>query len=290
MFFLKRNIFVGLEITDPAIKLLKLRRSGKNFQVITQGIQPLPAGAVLNGKIKQPEIVIKQLNELVKQTKTHSCKTAIALPYHTTFAKHISLAKGFTELEIEVEINSHLKKLIPEIEDNLCFDFVKLSELNTDHIEFFIIAARNEIVESYIQLATASGLNIKKVDVNLYALVRAMNISAIANDTAYIVIDHQENFVQCIMVHHHEIIFYQQWDFVRETFIYSLKQALQLSISIHPQCIPAELYFLGEELIFNDIQKNLTMKTFLVKPPAESAANMMTALGLALRGLQYARY
>lgn len=57
--------------------------------------------------------------------------------------------------------------------EELSFDFVELDSVDKSQHEFLLVASRSEQLNTYISLVNASGLKIKIIDVETYALMRA---------------------------------------------------------------------------------------------------------------------
>ena len=164
---------VGLDIQPDEICLLQARRGKRKIQIEKYAFTELPVGAVVNGNINQFDTVCLAIKKLVRETGTAKCETAIALPSCCVMTKRIQLPAYLRNNECEAEIRENLPRYLPEIADDLCFDFVSVSEQAALQ-DILLVVARRRHLDLYATIVREAGLHVTRVDVDYYALLRAL--------------------------------------------------------------------------------------------------------------------
>ena len=165
---------VGVDIGTQSIKLVELGGSMSAPKVLAWGSEPLPEGAFKDNTLAGPEVVSEKLHKLLSQTGAKSEDMAVAISSSHAITKTISMPKGMDDLEMEEQISIEATHFIPYPLDevNIDFQIVGPSSTNNDEDDVLLVACRRAIVEDYVDLIEDSGLSIKYVDIDTYALER----------------------------------------------------------------------------------------------------------------------
>lgn len=259
----------------------------------------LPEGCVIDGKIKKAEIIRSVLKQLISQAGVESASVAIALPSQSVINKQIKLPASLTEDELEAEIALNLKHYLPGIDDDLCFDFID-GGIDGELRDVLLIATRVAQLNEYIHVIEDVGLNIKIVDVESFALMRAIYFGRAYNETIP-VLNISPAHSYFTIFKNKEILFHQQLSHTnKRDIIQQLKLALQLFYSTHHHAPIEAIFLCGKASMLADIEwmiKNeLKLKTEFPNPfssmltsivDAEElkmiAPQMLVSCGLALR-------
>jgi type IV pilus assembly protein PilM len=166
---LRSRALVGIDIHASEIRLLQLRRRHCGFSVEKVGNALLPAGAVLDGKIKQLDSVAAVLKNLVITTRTQGASAAMALPVSAVISKRVVVPTAALQSRSREQFQAYF----PGVQDALCFDYAITGKVESNTADIFLIAAKLESLNDYLLLAEHVGLKIKIIDVDSYALTRA---------------------------------------------------------------------------------------------------------------------
>ena len=295
---LKTPTLVGLDIQADAIRLLQLRPIKKPFKkiIIEQAIKiALPAGAMTLEKIQQPELVGNCLQELIVRSTLKNVSAIIALPAHCVTSKRIQLAKELGELERETEITDNLTDYLPNLSGNLCCDYVKLDAYNETQDNIFLVAASIDSLNSYVDIIKKSSAKLSIVDVDSYALARAVCLSTTVQAIkTKIILDISSSVARLMLLHQNEIIFHQIISHDHE----KLKHAIQLCLSSYHQFTICTIFLSGSEenslSIIHFLKETFSIETryinvfenIVIPPDIASEKNKWSiAFGLALRSI-----
>jgi type IV pilus assembly protein PilM len=145
------------------------------------------------------EVVAEALKKLFKNLKIRNRNVAVALSGYPVMAKRITLPG--TDMErIESTIHDHAEQYIPfDINDvNLDFDVLKsepdFSENeNPDEednaLDVMLVAAKKDVIEAYLDLLAAADLHPGVLDVDVFALQNAAEMSIGDKEEGYAIVN-----------------------------------------------------------------------------------------------------
>ena len=199
MGFGNKNQLVGVDIGSYAIKVVEIDRNKRGRFLKNFGIIGLPRHAIREGDIVEPEVVVEALKKLFRNLKIRNQNVAVALSGYPVMAKRISLPASKKE-EIEATIHDQAEQYIPfDINDvNLDFDILENEENlsedeNTDEdkksIDVMLVAAKKDVIDAYVNLLAASDLNPGVLDVDVFALQNAAELSIPNEEEGYAIVN-----------------------------------------------------------------------------------------------------
>ncbi|MCK5061215.1 type IV pilus assembly protein PilM [Candidatus Parcubacteria bacterium] len=175
MFITKHNIPpIGLDISDSSLKLAQLKSSGDSIKIQALGCKNLEKGIIDSGVIKQPEIVIKKINELISRPNFGSINTnevVACLPKDKTFIKLINMDKTPNNL-IDV-MENEIEKHFPLSGKEMYFDWQIVKEYDQNY-DVLIGAAPKNIVKQYIAILTKARLSVVALEIESAAISRTL--------------------------------------------------------------------------------------------------------------------
>jgi type IV pilus assembly protein PilM len=290
---------LGLEISSTEIRLLQLAKVKNQWVVENYAWFPLPTGAILDGKIKQLDIIQAALSSIMERTRTKGYPIAIALPITSVISKRIKLAAYLHPQECEADISTNLHYYLPGTSDELCFDFA-LTATHEGYQEVLLVASRYEQLHAYVLLANNVGWKVKIVDVDLYALARASQLAFPSYLQTTAMVEVQQEITQFVLFHQKTMIFNQQWRTDSVMLTQQLKRMFHLLSSLHAAVLPVEcLVVAGEAVNYADLEQALALPVWGAHPFQqmalaahitkteldEVASRFMVSCGLAMRSV-----
>lgn len=187
----KKNKLVGLDIGSHSIKLVEIDDTKKGMILKNFGIIGLPKDAVLEGTVREMEIVASAIKNLYKNLKVKNKNVAISISGFSVIVKKISIAKR-EESALETSIHDEAEQYIPFDISDVNLDYEILSgkglieqaedeEEGSDEenlMDVMLVAAKKDIIEDYVGLIQLAGLNPVLVDVDAFALQNAFEMSS----------------------------------------------------------------------------------------------------------------
>jgi type IV pilus assembly protein PilM len=175
----KARSVIGLDISTSAVKMVELSGSPAGaYQLERYAIEPLPAGAVVDGNVSNLEGVSETIGRCWKRLGTTTKFVAMALPAAAVITKKIILPANLRESEMEVQVESEANQYIPFAleEVNLDFQVIGPAPSSPEEVEVLIAASRKEGVEDRVASAEAANLKPLVMDVESYAALSAFDL------------------------------------------------------------------------------------------------------------------
>ncbi len=168
----------GLDISDRALKIIKLKKKSAGLALEKFGEISIKQGIIKNGEIKKQNDLINELKRITKTAKLSKKETLyanVSLPEKKAFLKIIKMPK-IKEQEMKEAIVFEAENYIPLPIENVYLDFQiidsNLSDKNS--VEVLLVAIPKTIVNSYIDCLKKAGITALSLEVESSAIARAL--------------------------------------------------------------------------------------------------------------------
>lgn len=157
-FFSTAEKAFGLDISDKAIRLIQLKKSGNKIKIQSYNEILLPADCIVSGNIKQPQVFADSLKKLAKTRMGRGSlhkEVVVSLPESETFLKTFYIQTDNKALLCD-KIKEELPLHIPMDLEEIYFDWQVAQEENGI---FTIVAGASpkKIVDSYMSAISDAG-------------------------------------------------------------------------------------------------------------------------------------
>ena len=171
MVFGKKDNLVGLDIGSRSVKAAQIVDSKRGPMLKDFGIMDIAHGAIEEGTINDPESVAQTIQQLFKSYNIKESNVAVSIGGYSVIVKKINV-QTMAEEQLQETIHFEAEQYIPfDISDvNLDFQILGENETNPNQMNVFLVAAKKEMVNDYINLVNLAGLNPCIVDVEAFAL------------------------------------------------------------------------------------------------------------------------
>ena len=150
----KKNQLVGLDIGSHTIKLAEIDDSSKGMYLKNFGVIGLPQDAIVEGTIKEMEIVSSAIKNLFRNLKIKNRNVVTSISGYSVIVKKISIKKR-RESELETTIQEEAEQYIP-------FD---INDVNLDYEILTDVAGNSEGLPRGRQRSLAHGHIVRRVAV-----------------------------------------------------------------------------------------------------------------------------
>ncbi len=176
----KKSRLLGIDISSTSVKLLELSQQDQRYRVESYAVEPLPANAVVEKSIADPDAVGNAVRRAKNRSGTKLTECVLAVPASAVISKTINMPGNLSEFEMEGQIELEADQYIPYAREevNLDFDIVGPSKSNPGNVDVLVVASRSENVETRVGAAEAGKLNAVVVDVESYAIANACRLIA----------------------------------------------------------------------------------------------------------------
>lgn len=190
MLFGKKDALVGLDIGSRSVKLAEITDSKNGLKLKRFGMADIPAGAIEDGAISDPDTAAGIIRQLFKSTNVKETNVAVSIGGYSVIVKKINV-QTMPEEQLQETIHFEAEQYIPfDISDvNLDFQILGENENNPNQMSVFLVAAKKDMVNDYINLVTLAGLNPCIIDVEAFALQNVFEANYEVRDENVALID-----------------------------------------------------------------------------------------------------
>jgi type IV pilus assembly protein PilM len=190
MAFGKKDQLIGLDIGSGSIKAAEIVETKHGGTLKNFGIIDIAHGAIEEGTINNPETVAESLQQLFKSSGFNENNVAVSIGGYSVIVKKI-VVQTMAEEKLQETIHFEAEQYIPfDISDvNLDFQILGESESNPNQMNVFLVAAKKEMLDDYINLMNLAGLNPCIIDVESFALQNSFEASYDAQNQDVALID-----------------------------------------------------------------------------------------------------
>lgn len=190
VFYKDKPVF-GLDIGRSSIKIMQIDQYGKKARVVGYGTASFDDDAIdQNGVIIKPEKVISTTHNLIQNGLVGSLTTrgvAVSLPNANSFSRVLSLPR-MSPADIKAAVDAEVDQSIPLSSDELYYDYSIARTLDDGSFEVQLVATPRRIVDSYLGVFEALGLDLALIESNISAMTRIV-IHAEDHDVNTLIVD-----------------------------------------------------------------------------------------------------
>jgi type IV pilus assembly protein PilM len=175
--FFRRKVdtLLGVDISDTAIRLVELARSGSGYSIRAYATQGLPAQAVVDGSVLDLEGAGLALRTALSRMQTSARAAAVAVTGPSVITRVVELDAGLGDDEMSWMIQMEAEQYIPYPLDDMAIDF-QVQGPSAHHparVEVLLAACLKAHVEAREAVLALAGLVPAVIDVEAFALARA---------------------------------------------------------------------------------------------------------------------
>ncbi len=171
MLFAKKDHMIGLDIGSRFIKVADIRQGSNGLVLKHFGMKPLPIDTIAEGIIKEPDVIVETIKDLISESKIKEKNVAVSIAGYSVIIKKITLSKMSDE-ELSERIQFEAEQYIPfDVQDmNIDFHILGDSEQNPNQMKVMLVAAKKEVVDTYLEILNRAGLTPCVIDVDAFVL------------------------------------------------------------------------------------------------------------------------
>lgn len=185
-----RTTAIGLDIGTSAVRAAELRFDGGGSArggatLIGYGEVPLPDGVLRDGEVVDPAAVTLAIKKLREQSKFASKDVVIGVGNQRVVVREADLPWQPAN-QFKKSLSYHAEQLLPSAVGDAVYDFVPTDEYRNEDSRFIsglFVAAIREMVMANSSSVQNAGLNPVMVDLNAFAIQRALTQGELANYT-----------------------------------------------------------------------------------------------------------
>lgn len=174
---------IGLDIGSTAVRAVELG-GGDPPTVVKAAQVPLPAGAVENGEVKEPELVSDALRELWERGGFKARRVFMGVGNQRVVVREIALPY-LPEKELRASLGFQVQEFIPMSVDEAVLDYDPIGEFDQEDrrmLRMLLVAAQRQMVDTVVSAATGAKLEPVGLDLVPFAMVRSVGTTGVGMD------------------------------------------------------------------------------------------------------------
>lgn len=165
----------GLDISDSFIRLAVLERRHDQFRLPVRAEIPVPAGAVVDGELREPTQVTALLRQLFDAAGLRDRRPIVSLPERHTFIKLVPLdLNDASPAAVDKALQDVAEQHVPYPLEETTYDWQVLPKRNSlGQLQVLLGVAPKTLVDSYLQVLDQAGLDPLSLGIESIAMARA---------------------------------------------------------------------------------------------------------------------
>ncbi len=168
----------GIDISDMSLKIVKLKKRGKLFDIKSFIEQKIKSGIVINGEIKNQARLSEIIKEAVLKVNGEKLGTnhvIASLPEQKAFLRVIDMPL-MSQDDLKSAVIYEAENYVPMPIEEIRLDFQVISSLKekSGHCQVLIVALPKKIVESYVSCLEGANLEVMALEIESLAISRAL--------------------------------------------------------------------------------------------------------------------
>lgn len=169
MFFKPKKV-LGLDIGTSSIKIAEMNFSARGISLEGFSVMPTPTNMIGSGEVLDLSGLAVTVQGALAELKSKRKNACIGMWGTAVIVKRITIPKVDRDF-IGEQLAFYAEQYIPFDINNINLSYQILeSSSSLDSVDLLLVAAQNELVQQYTQVASAAGLNCSIIDVSGFAL------------------------------------------------------------------------------------------------------------------------
>lgn len=167
--FKTRESLLSVDIGSSGIKLVELDTTEEKPKLVNIGLSPISGDVFSSNVISQSEKVAERITALLDANGIAGKRVVTSVPAPSVFTKRVKMPKQEID-ELTSNLQFEAANFIPHNIDAVKLDFHIIGASGKNQLDVLVVAVKNEIIDSFLNCISLSGLETAVVDVDSFAL------------------------------------------------------------------------------------------------------------------------
>ncbi|MEN6520132.1 MAG: type IV pilus assembly protein PilM [Armatimonadota bacterium] len=169
-----KDTIVGIDIGNSHIKAIELEPFGTGYRLVNAALQVTPLDSCRDGVITNTLDVAQSIKTLLRSANIRSTGAVAAITGSQVIVRQVQLPK-MSEANLRKSIKFEAAKYVSASMDDSVVEFEILGDIEgTDQMNVMLVAAPKDLVESRVNVLEAAGIEPVAIDVEAFAIIRAL--------------------------------------------------------------------------------------------------------------------
>lgn len=180
------NRIAGVEIDYGELRVVELKGKQSTPELLNWGRTPLPAEAVKDGFILQPQVVGEALEHLWNESKIKSRNVIFGVSNQEVIVRFANFPP-VPEEKLEKMIRYQARDFLPVSLEHSIMDFSVIGTAGQGKekmLEILLVVAPKEMINTFLQAGNRAGLTVRDIHVTSLSLIQLLPSSLLKGATA----------------------------------------------------------------------------------------------------------
>ncbi len=164
---------LGVDLGHHRIKVVEMHSTPGGWAIVRSAWTPTPADAIKDGVVVDPPAVGQALKQLLKESHFSHLDVHIAAAGASVFVRPVMFPK-MNEATLRKTIRFEASRYVPGSVEDSHIDFAVLDASGEEEMNVLVVAAPKDIISSRVAAVESAGLDVEGVDVEAFAMYRAL--------------------------------------------------------------------------------------------------------------------
>lgn len=180
---------IGLDIGTSAVKLVEVEGTPQSVRISRFGTAPLPEGSLNSGVVANIAEVSMAIREIFQKNKVTAKNVAVAIAGQAVIVRNIKMPVMPQE-ELDGAVRWEAEKYLPFPAEEIILDYQVINRDEAQQeLEIMLVCAHNSIINSHLETLKESDLQPVAIDIQPFALMRAVGLENSANRNSIALLD-----------------------------------------------------------------------------------------------------
>ncbi len=184
------QVHVGIDIGSDTLKVVEVQGTQRaGFRLLKVGTAPCPPGVIRDGVPTGPEELGSHIRALLDRTGIRTERAVMGVGGQAVTVREVRVPP-MTQQELTAAVRYEAERYLPYNIKEVYMDYQVLGEAAEDGrrmLDVLVVAARQDVVDRIVATADAARVQLGILDVESFALLRAVMSGAIEGQTVAIV-------------------------------------------------------------------------------------------------------
>ncbi|MEM4408763.1 MAG: type IV pilus assembly protein PilM [Candidatus Caldarchaeum sp.] len=170
--FAKEHL-VGIDIGHSTIKLAQVEKRNQHLHIVSAYSLPTPSDAITEGMVKKPDAVASVIRRGLREGHISASGAVIGVSGSPVIVRSAQLPK-MAETQLKKSIRYEASRYVPSSVEDSYVECEIVGPVGENQMEVLIVACPKDMVESRVNAVESAGLEVEIVDIDAFALHRAL--------------------------------------------------------------------------------------------------------------------
>jgi len=179
----RKKSFIGLDLGYNSIKAVQVERTAGGWKLSRVHTTPTPSDSIKDHVVVDPAAVAAAIRNLMRTARLSATSAVIGVAGGSVIVRNVRIPK-MAEATLRKSIKFEAGRYVPSSIEDSFIEFEILGDAGDNQMDVLIVASPREIVESRVRACEMAGLEVEIVDIDAFAMYRALVEAAPDNDLA----------------------------------------------------------------------------------------------------------